>query len=809
MNKSQRKLSEWQNNIGKILKGIGAIVGGLAVGQLFKDSIRAAMDVEGAMLQIQRIMGASAAVFENWAQTQAKAYGMAREEAYQYGAIYGNLISSFARDTQEVTRYTMELLQASAVVASRTGRTMTDVMERIRSGLLGNTEAIEDLGINVNVAMLESTKAFRQFARGRSWQQLAFQEQQQIRLLAILEQANQKYGNTLADTVQTKQLMFISTLKNIRLNFGQAFLPVYDTILPILTDLANTLEASKETLQRWGQSIATVVRVIAKGFSLITGAITENWQALKFVGTTLLTYIFITKGASAATTAWRIATLTLKGELMTQVPVLSAVSTAIGTYRLQMALAPAATNIFTAALLRLRAALYAVHTALGPIGWAFVGLSLLVAGGLHLWNKYTQSLQKTPKLSNKVKDSTEAVNKAINDQADALKAAGKAAGKNLQSFDELHVLQEDKTGGIGTDFLDAIGDALAGIDAGISMPPVDFDEFLESLEEVKPTFKGFLDFLKKEAEKVLKSEWGPLVTGLLVSPFAGAIHYISQHWGDIKEVFNKGMVNVGKLLSNEWAPLIVGLLVSPFAGAIHYIIQNWDEIKAKISAKISEIKTNLATKWSEIKTNTLTKISEIKTGISTKFNEIKNNISTKINEVKTKLSDTWNSIKISAGSAWDGIKNSIRGAINSIIGYINKFIKGFNKIKIEIPSVTLPFYGKVGGWSLKLPQIPEIPTLARGGIIDQPTLAMIGERGKEAVLPLEQNTGWMDALANNIASAVGTAVLQAMQFAGGGSSQGSERELVIEMDGIKVARVLLPKLDREAQRMGMAILKPV
>ena len=61
-------------------------------------------------------------------------------------------------------------------------------MFRIRSGLLGNTEAIDDLGIEVKVAMLEVTDAFKQISNGRSWEQLTFYEQQQIRTLAILAQ---------------------------------------------------------------------------------------------------------------------------------------------------------------------------------------------------------------------------------------------------------------------------------------------------------------------------------------------------------------------------------------------------------------------------------------------------------------------------------------------------------------------------------------------------------------------------------------------------------------------------------------------
>lgn len=45
-----------------------------------------------------------------------------------------------------------------------------------------------------------------------------------------------------------------------------------------------------------------------------------------------------------------------------------------------------------------------------------------------------------------------------------------------------------------------------------------------------------------------------------------------------------------------------------------------------------------------------------------------------------------------------------------------------------------------------------VPMLAKGGIIDSPTLAMIGEAGKEAVMPLENNTGWISELAQKISA---------------------------------------------------------
>lgn len=45
-----------------------------------------------------------------------------------------------------------------------------------------------------------------------------------------------------------------------------------------------------------------------------------------------------------------------------------------------------------------------------------------------------------------------------------------------------------------------------------------------------------------------------------------------------------------------------------------------------------------------------------------------------------------------------------------------------------------------------------VPMLAKGGIVDGATHAIIGEDGREAVLPLEKNTGWMDELARRLSS---------------------------------------------------------
>ncbi|WNF31634.1 hypothetical protein RI196_09955 [Aeribacillus composti] len=243
MVKTQEQLKNFQTSVSNTVQKVGAVLGAISFGVLARDSINMAKDVEASLGQIQRLMGSSADEFLNWANTQAKAFNMSKAEAYKYGSIFSNLISTFAQDTAQTAQYTQKLLEAAAVVASGTGRTMEDTLDRIRSGLLGNTEAIEDLGINVNIAMIESTRAFQQFANGRSWDQLDFQTQQLIRYFAILEQASTKFGDTVANNTATRLAQFNATLSNIKLNIGNALLPVLNAVLPALSAFAAKVEA--------------------------------------------------------------------------------------------------------------------------------------------------------------------------------------------------------------------------------------------------------------------------------------------------------------------------------------------------------------------------------------------------------------------------------------------------------------------------------------------------------------------------------------------------------------------------------------
>ncbi|HFM9820529.1 TPA: hypothetical protein ACHBYU_002170, partial [Streptococcus pneumoniae] len=184
----------------------------------------------------------------------------------------------FIKDTNKLSAYTAKMLQTSAVVAEGSGRTITDVMERIRSGLLGNTEAIEDLGINVNVAMIESTEAFKKFANGQSWQQLDYQTQQQIRLMAILEQATAKYGDTLSNSVNGRISLFKSLMKDAALNLGNSMLPIINAIMPVLNSFAMVL---KNVTAKLAEFIALMFNKKATVKDGVGGAVGDMGNAMK------------------------------------------------------------------------------------------------------------------------------------------------------------------------------------------------------------------------------------------------------------------------------------------------------------------------------------------------------------------------------------------------------------------------------------------------------------------------------------------------------------------------------------------------
>ncbi len=131
--------------------------------------------------------------------------------------------------------------------------------------------------------------------------------------------------------------------------------------------------------------------------------------------------------------------------------------------------------------------------------------------------------------------------------------------------------------------------------------------------------------------------------------------------------------------------------------------------------------------------------------------------------------------------------DSLQFALNSIVKSVNAIIRSINATSDET-GIYLP-YAKTE----KLERVP-MPKLARGGIIDRPTVAMIGEAGKEAVVPLENNTGWLDKIASKFAVMVSEM--------DNGSNQNTSITSNLIVNGRQIASATIEDFNNEAIRRG-------
>lgn len=211
----------------------------------------------------------------------------------------------------------------------------------------------------------------------------------------------------------------------------------------------------------------------------------------------------------------------------------------------------------------------------------------------------------------------------------------------------------------------------------------------------------------------------------------------------------------------------IGIAVLAIAGIIaigYLLITNWEEICA-VAKDI----------WNQI-TNAFQQFDDFLTGIfTTDWSESFGMFGEILNAFFANCSNIWDSIKKIFGGiidfiagmftldwqrAWQGISNIFGGIfdglvaiakapINMIIGIINALFDGINTLigKVNGISLDIPLIGHIG---FDIPTLPKISYLAKGGIVDSPTLSMVGEAGTEAVVPLENNTEWMNSLADKI-----------------------------------------------------------
>lgn len=743
-----------------------------------------AIKIESQIDNLTRTMGASKAGFMGWAQDTASAFGISEAAAVKYGNAYSNLISGFISDTAASTAYTKQLIEASAVIASRTGRTVEDVNERIRSGLLGSTEAIEDLGINVNVALLETTDAFKQLANGRSWEKLTFQEQQQVRLFAIMEQSAKKFGSELAGGGASSLLKFNAELANLKLELGRAFAPLTETVLPALTDFISKL--------------ADGVKWISAFFAALRG---ETQAAGENLGQAAAGAETTAAGLDSANKSAKALNKTLAG--FDELHVIdqgsgseSAASAASGIPATGGAALEPVQAIDTSAA---EAAASRIQEAFEK---AFSGIQKVFAPSISAWGKAFEKLKApaSKAFASVKKSATDCWNNTL------APMAGYITGEYIPTI----------TNSFSETFAPIFGEVM----------PVLFDEFSKDFTFACQEFdRVSQDILKPALERTeiiavdvfggIKTAWDEHGTGIL-EKFQEFKESLRTIWDTLysnvfKPVFDRIGGTVSWLWDNHLKPLWEN--ITNFVGSVwEFLLALWNTVLAPmVNFVVTVIGPNISAVVGSIGDIIGTVVAIISDVIGGILKSLGGLLDFLTGVFTGDWEKAWNGIKDFFGGIWDAIWGIVKGAVNLIIDGLNLLWGGVYTCVSGIVNGIGGIAGAIGDlfgqdWHFDMPaEPPLIPKLASGGLAYGPTLAMIGEgNDREAVLPLNQ--GVYAEIAKGINSQGNPAVVLLLEKILEAVQQINPD---IVMDGRSLATASAGYYEAEQRRAGPSVVRVV
>lgn len=333
----------------------------------------------------------------------------------------------------------------------------------------------------------------------------------------------------------------------------------------------------------------------------------------------------------------------------------------------------------------------------------------------------------------------------------------------------------DIFGGIA-DFLKGVFDIITGILTS-DMSKI-FDGFTETGDALMNILSTLLTALLDLTVAVLKVIWDTIVAifqGIwdgIVAIFTPLGEWFTERWNET----TTALANVGTWFTDMFQKAWTGLT----------------NIFSKLGSWFGE-------RWADV-TNALANVSAwFGNTFTSAYNAVKNAFSS-IGSFFNGVWSTVQSIFVNAGQkVGSAVGGAFRSAVNGVLGTIENVVNGF----IGMINGVIGMINKIPGVSLGGIGYVSLPRLARGGIVDSPTVAMIGEAGKEVVMPLE-NTGFLQTMGRVVGGAVVNALGGGLPQSGGFSGSG---DIVIMVGGHEFGRVAIQEINKEHERAGQTLLK--
>lgn len=291
--------------------------------------------------------------------------------------------------------------------------------------------------------------------------------------------------------------------------------------------------------------------------------------------------------------------------------------------------------------------------------------------------------------------------------------------------------------------------------------------FVEAWEKVKEIWGGITEFFSglwtsiKEIFSTIATWIDENVFQPIMEFFQPVIDFFTTAWNIIKELAAGcwELIKITWQIAKDWFNEHVIQPVKKFFTDLWEVIKTaatltWDRIKNVWSVVSGWFNEKIITPVKNFFTGMW---NGLKDGASKAWTGIKNVFAPVADWFKEKFSNAWQKVKdvfSTGGKVFDGIKDGIVSAfktvVNAIIRGINRVIAiPFNAINntldrirdIEIAGYT-PFDGLISRFD-----VPQIPELARGGVLKKGQKGFLEGDGAEAVVPLEKNTDWLDEVA--------------------------------------------------------------
>lgn len=230
---------------------------------------------------------------------------------------------------------------------------------------------------------------------------------------------------------------------------------------------------------------------------------------------------------------------------------------------------------------------------------------------------------------------------------------------------------------------------------------------------------------------------------VVIALIAGLVAGIMLLWNNC-EGFREAVTNIFGFLSEFLGGIIEGIKLA-FSSAWEAIQSVWNTVVGffqGIWSGISGVFSAVGEFFSGIFSGAWEAITGVFSGIGEWFSDRWKDIKKVFNGISGFFRTVFEGARDAIRTVWNAVINIVKAPVNALIGLLNIFIRGLNKIKV--PS----WVPKIGGYGINIPEIPE---LAEGGILKKGQLGLLEGNGAEAVVPLDQNKKWVSSIVQEMA----------------------------------------------------------